>query len=104
MGFSRTTITTFHEKRSSSADGEGFLIRRSNVPVKCGSDHFGELLSDFGGVGVSLGALSQRHHHEELEELLLLQLDQVSLQGPVPRTAPQRGVDVNCRQRRGEDL
>lgn len=57
--------------------------------------HFGELLCDFRGVGVSRGTFSKRHHHEDLEKLLLLQLDQVSLQGAVAWPAFQCRLDVN---------
>ncbi len=63
--------------------------------LKAHSNHFWELLCDFRGVGVSWGAFSQRHHHEDLEKLLLLQLDQVSLQGAVPWPAFQCRLDVD---------
>lgn len=59
------------------------------------TNHFGELLRDFRGVGVSWGAFSQRHHHKDLEKLLLLQLDQVSLQGVVTWPPFQCRLDVN---------
>lgn len=59
------------------------------------SNHFGELLRDFRGVGVSRGAFSQRHHHEDLEKLLLLMLDQVSLQGAVAWPTLQCRLFVN---------
>lgn len=59
------------------------------------SHHFGKLLCDFRGVGVSWGTFSQRHHHEDLEKLLLLQLDQVFLQGAVAWPAFQCRLDVN---------
>lgn len=52
--------------------------KRKNV-----SHHFGKLLCDFRGVGASWGAFPQRHHHKDLEKLLLLQLDQVLLQRAV---------------------
>lgn len=63
--------------------------------LKAPSNHFGELLRDFRGVGVSWGAFSQRHHHEDLEKLLLLQLDQVSLQGAVAWPAFQCRLNVH---------
>lgn len=63
-------------------------------PGPC-THHFWELLRDFRRVGVSLRSFPQRHHHEDLEELLLLQLDQVPLQGAVAWPALQRGLDVN---------
>lgn len=63
--------------------------------LKAPSHHFGELLCDFRGVSVSWGAFSQRHHHEDLEELLLLVLDQVSLQGAVAWPPFQCRLDVN---------
>lgn len=50
--------------------------------LKAPSDHFWELLGNFRRVRVSRGAFSQRHHHEDLEKLLLLQL--ISLEGAVP--------------------
>lgn len=66
-----------------------------NVTVKALSNHFGELLRNFRRVRVSWGAFSQRHHHEDLEKLLLLQLDQVSLQGAVAWPTFQCRLDVN---------
>lgn len=63
--------------------------------LKTHSNQFGELLRDFRGVAVSQGAFSQRHHHKDLEELLLLQLDQVFLQGAVTRPTFQCRLDVN---------
>lgn len=65
--------------------------------LKAHSNQFWELLSNFWGVSVSCGAFSERHHHEDLEKLLLLllQLNQVSLQGAVSRPPSQRGLDVN---------
>lgn len=59
--------------------------KKTNIFHIFNSHHFGELLRDFGGIGACRGAFSQRHHHKDLEELLLLQLDQVLLQRAVAR-------------------
>lgn len=69
--------------------------RWGNITVKALSYYFRELLRNFGGVGVSRGAFSQRHHHKDLEKLLLLQLDEVSLQGAVAWPTSQCRLDVN---------
>lgn len=70
-------------------------LEDANVTAKVLTNHFGELLRYFRGVGVFWGAHSQWHHHKDLEELLLLELNEVSLQGAVARTAFQRRLDVN---------
>lgn len=67
----------------------------NSIVCEARSHHFGELLRDFRRIGISLGAFPQRHHHEDLEKLLLLQLDQVPLQGAVAWTPFQCGLDVN---------
>lgn len=48
----------------------------------------GELLDDVWCVGDLRCLLVQGHHHEELKELLLLELDEIPLQGLVVRVPP----------------
>jgi len=69
----------------------------NNVTVKAPPNHFGELLRNFRGIGVSWGAFSQRHHNKDLEKLLLLllQLDQVSLKGAISWPTSQCRLDIN---------
>ena len=64
-------------------------------PGRREGSHLGELIGDLGEVGVPGGLLLEGHDHEVLEQLPLLPLQQLQLQGPVAGRTLQHGLDVD---------